>query len=116
MTGITIRLIGVDRVAADMGRVSAVVRDGAARVLAATAARVVADAQATAPVDTGNLRNSIGASPDGELRWVIGPTANYGIYVELGTSRMRPQPYLAPAADRNTPGFVTAMQQVVTGL
>lgn len=38
-----------------------------------------------------------------QMRWgedvlyVVGPTAKYGVYVERGTSRMKPQPYLEPA-------------------
>ena len=29
--------------------------------------------------------------------YVVGPTVKYGIHVELGTSKMKPQPYLEPA-------------------
>jgi len=29
--------------------------------------------------------------------YVVGPTVSYGIHVELGTSKMEPQPYLEPA-------------------
>lgn len=32
------------------------------------------------------------------VRYVVGPTADYGGYVEHGTSRMAAQPYMAPAA------------------
>lgn len=32
-----------------------------------------------------------------DVTYVVGPTAKYGIYVELGTTRMKPQPYLEPA-------------------
>lgn len=75
------------------------------------------DAKALAPVDTGNLKNSIGHSDlrigtSGQLVAEIGPTANYGIFLELGTSRMPAQPFMGPAADRNTPSFEAAMQQL----
>lgn len=62
-----------------------------------------ADAQAIVPVDTGFLRSSItyetketrvGATGE------VGPTADYGDYVESGTSRMAPQPYMLPAYTR----------------
>lgn len=75
------------------------------------------DAKNLAPVDTGNLKNSIGHSDlrigtSGQLVAEIGPTANYGIFLEQGTSRMPAQPFMGPAADRNTPAFEQAMQQL----
>lgn len=33
-----------------------------------------------------------------DSRWIVGVGAEYGAYVEFGTSRMRAQPYLFPAA------------------
>lgn len=73
----------------------------AKKVIKKTAFDVVAGAQALAPVDTGNLKSSIGADTDADgLGFGAGPTANYGYYVEYGTSRMGPQPYMRPAFDR----------------
>lgn len=79
---------------------------------------IIRDAKAMAPVDTGNLRASISATYAGDGRSnrmtaEIGPTASYGIFLETGTSRMRAQPYLFPAADRWEPVFAQAMAQVV---
>lgn len=39
-----------------------------------------------------------GWTMDGDGRWIVGVGAEYGAYVELGTSRMAAQPYLFPAA------------------
>ena len=62
-----------------------------------------ADAQALSPVDTGFLRSSItytiNDTPVGTTG-EVGPTADYGDYVESGTSRMGPQPYMLPAFTR----------------
>lgn len=69
------------------------------------------DAKILAPVDTGNLRNSIGSDIDG-LTGEVGPTANYGEYVEDGTSRMAPQPFMGPATDRWSVQFVQAMNAI----
>jgi HK97 gp10 family phage protein len=76
-------------------------------------------AQARCPVDTGNLRSSIssefrggGASVEGEF----GPTASYGGYVEDGTSRMAPQPYMGPATDAIEPKFLAAIAKLTEGL
>lgn len=78
---------------------------------------IVRDAKLLAPVDTGNLKNSITHSDlrsighaGGEVE--IGPTANYGYFMEYGTSRVAPQPYMNPAADRNEGPFQQAMAQL----
>ena len=57
------------------------------------------NAKAICPVDTGRLRNSITNAIDTEEDAVyIGTNVEYGPYVELGTSRRHPHPYLKPAA------------------
>ncbi|MFI7691784.1 HK97-gp10 family putative phage morphogenesis protein [Nonomuraea sp. NPDC049655] len=73
----------------------------------------VAAAQSLAPVDTGNLKNSIGVDfdPDG-YGFEAGATANYAGYVEFGTSRMAPQPYLGPAFARTSEQFVEAIESI----
>ena len=45
-------------------------------------------------IDTGNLRNSISHVPDGDDTMCIGTDVEYAVYVELGTSRMKPSNYL----------------------
>ena len=51
------------------------------------------------PVDTGRLRNSITNQIDLQENAVyIGTSVEYAPYVELGTSRRSPHPYLKPAA------------------
>lgn len=49
------------------------------------------------PVDTGNLRNSITHTSDADTAYV-GTNVEYAAYVEMGTTRTAPQPYLRPAA------------------
>lgn len=90
----------------------------AAAVTRKTAADITRDAKTLAPVDTGNLRASIGSTIRGDgrmgvVRAEIGPTASYGIYVEMGTSRMAAQPFLRPATDRNLPGWRAALEQAM---
>lgn len=48
------------------------------------------------PVRTGNLKSSIAYDSDDE-QVIIGSDVYYASYVELGTSKMRAQPYLRPA-------------------
>lgn len=101
----------VRRLADDMARSPARVRAGASRVVAKAAYDTEGDAKDFCPVDTGKLKNSIGATIR-ELVAVVGPTANYGGYVEDGTSRQSPQPYMRPAFDRREPLFVRALEQI----
>ena len=84
-------------------------------VVRSTAAQLEAHAKTRAPVDTGFLQSSIGTTITGNqhtTQAVIGPTAHYGPYLEYGTYRMPPQPYMAPALEAVTPGFVAAMEAI----
>ena len=59
-------------------------------------------AKKLAPVDTGNLRNSITHEvDDGEPAAYIGTNVEYAPYVCLGTIHMKSQPFLKPAVNDN---------------
>lgn len=81
-------------------------------VIAKAALDIEAGAKSRAPVDTGFLKNSIQAAKVGDLHWRVTVGADYGIYVEHGTSRMAAQPYMRPAIDAVRPAFIAAMRQV----
>jgi HK97 gp10 family phage protein len=86
-------------------------------VISKTGHDVVATAQQLVPVDTGHLKSTVGVDFDaGGLGFEAGPTASYGGYVELGTSRMGPQPYLFPAFDRHLTSAFQALEQVAAGM
>jgi len=118
-------MTGMEIDGSDFGRLAASFAQGAANVgsLAQTVVRKTAldvekDAKSLAPVDTGNLKGSIGHSDlrtvgqSGSLEALVGPTADYGVHLEFGTSRMAPQPFMGPALDRQTPAFLAAMEQL----
>ena len=48
-------------------------------------------------VDTGNLRRNIEHGVDGDDTAYIGTNVEYGKYVEYGTSKMKPRPFLKQA-------------------
>lgn len=104
--------------AADLTKASGRAQAMGRQAVAKTAADITADAKKFAPYRTGNLRNSIGHDLRSDSTGVeaeIGPTANYGHYLEHGTSRMAPQPYLGPAFDRRVPSFEKAMGMIADG-
>lgn len=78
---------------------------------------IEATAKKLAPYDLGTLRSSISHSDlrtlghSGVMEVEIGPTVEYGAYVEFGTSRQAPAAYMGPALDRHAPDFVAALEK-----
>lgn len=118
-----IDLTEVHHLAADLHAVEARVTPGIQRAVGRGGFRVEASAQVGAPVDTGTLASSITTDID-HLSFEVGPEANYGDYLEQGTTGpypienafglgilvmhpgISPQPYLGPAFDKNLPKTV----------
>lgn len=70
--------------------------------MAKTAEIVKNDAKRLCAVDTGRLRSSISAEQvsGNDFHYKVGSNVEYTSYVEFGTSRMGPQPFLRPAAKK----------------
>lgn len=88
-------------------------------VRAATTKAVIdtqAEARRRAPVDTGYLRSSITVGLEqmgGNV--VVGEVtagANYAAYVENGTTRQSPQPFMRPALEANAKPWGQAMRSI----
>lgn len=90
-------------------------RQQAELVVAKSAHDLEAQAKSLAPVDTGALMNSIGTDATG-LHAEVGPTVNYAQFLEFGTYKMAPQPFMGPAADAVEPAFLAAMEQIAAGV
>lgn len=89
----------------------------AAKAVRKTAYDIEADAKALAPVDTGALRSSISTTISGDGRFgsmtaEVGPTVEYGIYQEFGTSTQPGTSFMGPAFDRRAPGLEAALAQL----
>lgn len=102
---------------AKLGRKEGTVGAQASRALRKTAYDIERDAKTIAPVDTGALRGSIstdltGDGRHGSMSAEIGPTVEYGHFVERGTSRQAPQPYMGPAAERRVPQLEAALRRI----
>lgn len=67
-----------------------------------------------APVDTGFMRDSIQSTfEDSGLTGIVYVGADYGIFQELGTRKMRAHPYLLPAFERVRASFKRAWDELV---
>lgn len=113
------------------------------KLVRATAFKVEREAKQHAPVDTGFLRNSIYTRTETDSGYAKSATAagrhgggagqtlfaevaqpaprtayvavgaEYGMYVEFGTSRMPAKPYMLPAVEAVRPQFTEAMRRLV---
>lgn len=66
------------------------------------------------PVDTGRLRASISHARDDNAAY-IGTNVEYAAYVELGTSKMKPRPYLRPAAANHADEYKQIVKAALRG-
>jgi HK97 gp10 family phage protein len=101
----------VNKLAVDLGKGSLRMVREAGKAVEKAVRDTQRDAKANAPVGSGRLRDSITSEVRG-LTGAVGPTAFHGAYVEEGTSKMAPEPYLAPAMDKNTEPFVRSMGDI----
>jgi len=74
---------------------------------------IEAHAKAVVPVDTGNLKNSIQTTMEDDLTAVVGTHVEYAPYVEFGTYKMSPRPYLGPAAEAVRPSLEADMKRLL---
>ena len=84
-------------------------------IIASGAQRVCESAKAVCPVDTGALRESISVECSGN-RAEISANTDYASYVEFGTSKMAPQPYLVPSLIEQSDSVLEAMAQAIEGI
>lgn len=74
---------------------------------------VIAEAQMRTPVKTGNLRRSetyeVMENNEGVR---VGAEAEYGKFVELGSSKQKAQPFLTPAVEDNIPTIEAIIDKV----
>ena len=112
----------VNELAADLGKAGLGAASKAQQVVAKAAADVQRTGAATAQqlfkpppegASTGATANSIGVDlENGGLAASIGPTTSYAAYLEFGTRRMSPRPFMGPALDAVEPSFTAAMGQL----
>lgn len=88
-------------------RVGGTINDMIDRRGQAMAAAMEAEANRLVPVRTGHLKSTIKAVYDPARKAIeLSATAKYAMYVEYGTFKMAPRPFLRPALRAAGPGLV----------
>lgn len=64
-------------------------------------------------IDTGFMLNSVQAEQVSELTWSVGNGAEYSIYVNYGTYKQAPAPFVEPAVDIVNPQFVENLRKAL---
>jgi len=94
--------ISVSLDTAKLDAILATVKENRDQVVRACAADVLVDARKKAPVDTGHLRDNSDINTAYQSDGFVNVEfhAEYAPYVELGTRKMRAQPFLTPAMEK----------------
>ncbi|MGY0837150.1 HK97-gp10 family putative phage morphogenesis protein [Aerococcus urinaeequi] len=82
------------------------------RELNRSALRIERKAKYYSPWDTGFMSMSIFSHKVGNLQWEVSSPAEYSIYVELGTRRQNPQPFLYPAVEEEFPILMDKLKRM----
>lgn len=105
---------GLEKAIRDIGLLRMVAKENIKQLVRETTLAVESQAQALAPVDTGNLKNSMNHSFNESgnlLQGEVSNSADYAAHVEFGTVKMEAQPYLFPAWESERPKYVEALKK-----
>lgn len=101
----------VEALADDLGAAPVKVEKVSSAKMTEIAAQLRDDAKAAAPVDTGDLRDSIEVQGGRDYR-IVRATARHAFFVEFGTSDTPPQPYLWPQVPRAAEAMTEAFAEL----
>lgn len=100
----------------NFGRIRAELEKGGGQIVRKAARDIEGNAKSFAPVDTGNLKNSIIATDTGPLTAIVGTNVEYGIHQEYGTVNQSGQAFMRPAVERVRPDYIEAFAKFLRGL
>lgn len=114
------RVEGLDSWMRYVDSISEKVEQDVERHVAQTGYKVEANAKRLVPVDTGHLRRSIQTELEKVLKKsytaTIGTNVEYAQFVEFGTRRTQPKPYLIPSFDKYKQVFIDGLKEIAEGV
>ena len=107
MEGVVLDTRVLDKITAEM-------KPRAIRIVKAYGNMMLANAVKRAPVDTGALINSMTANSKmvEELTYRLQDGVEYGVFQELGTSKMSARPFMKPAIEEFKQKFFNAFKDL----
>jgi len=105
---ISVQVLGVEATIARLAALAAASEKAVDAGAEVGAQAVLNVAEATVPVDTGTLRDSLHVDQDTD-GVLVGSDVPYAVFVEYGTSDTPSQPFLRPALDSASEETVTAV-------
>jgi HK97 gp10 family phage protein len=97
-----------------LDKMTAEMRPKAGQIVNTYGLSIAGEAAKNAPLDTGALRNSIlsESGMTGDLSYTVQDGVEYGVFQELGTSRMSARPFLLPAVEAWRQRFENAFSEL----
>ena len=105
-----VEIKGLDSLMAKLNAMGGNVLDALGKAVEHTTQVAISDAEANVAVDTGMLKQSIVHGSDvvyntDSVTGIVGTSAYYAIYQEMGTVKMAAHPFLMPALNANKSTF-----------
>ena len=97
-----------------LDKITAEIQPKASKVVNRYGLAITGEAAKNAPLDTGALRSSITSESmmTSDLSFTVQDGVSYGIFQELGTSKMAAQPFLLPAVEAWRQKFLDAFAEL----
>ena len=111
--GVSIEITGLESVKAKLLDVNSSLSINVNKAIMDGGFLVERDAKKRCPVDTGRLRSSINTRKTGNLEVTVMDGVDYGKFIEYGTSKMRAQPFMRPAANAQKPAIISLVNLAV---
>lgn len=112
MAGFTVTIEGIDGLTEMLEEEKEKIRRGIQKGLSEAGEKVVAEAKAECPVDTGNLKRSINKKV-ASTSCVVGTNVEYAPYVEFGTYKMAAKAFLIPALVNKEDEVVAIIREAI---
>lgn len=104
----SVSVSGTDSLRAKLANAGPKIRKAAGEVVESETLEIADDMRAAAPVDTGELRDSIQSTAD-DVRGFAWADARHAVFVEFGTKSAPEQPFILPTAEKHRRPYVRNM-------